>query len=251
MNTSSKMCAIMQPNYLPWLGYFNLIDQSDVFVFLDDVQLEKNDWQTRNRIKTFQGELYLSVSRKRNRGGTISLIKETEINDSINWRKKHLKSIETAYRKTEFFDEVFHFIEPLINSNLTILSDFNINIIKSISNMIGIKKEFVVSSELPDIDGKKDERVVKICKSIGCNTYLSPVGAAGYINREKIGGAFPDNNISLYYQNYSHPTYKQLYGAFTSHMSVIDLLFNEGFDESIKIIRKGRGIPIHYEGMKS
>jgi len=250
MNTSSKMCAIMQPDYLPWLGYFNLIDQSDVFVFLDDVQLEKNDWQIRNRIKTFHGELLLSVSRKRNKGQTLPLIKETEITDSPDWKKKHLKSIETAYKKAEFFDEVFHSIEPLINSNLTILSEFNINIIKSISDMIGIKKEFVISSELSNIDGKKDEKIVKICKSIGCSAYLSPVGAADYINRKKLGGVFPDNNISLHYQNYSHPTYKQLYGAFIPHMSIVDLLFNEGFGESLKIIRKGQGKPTYYNEMK-
>jgi hypothetical protein len=148
----------MQPDYLPWLGYFNLIDQSDIFVILDNVQLEKNDWQIRNRIKTFHGELMLSISRKRNKGQTLPLLKETEINDSTNWRKKHIKSIETAYTKAEFFNEVFEFIQPLINSDLTILSLFNINIIKSISERIGIKKEFIISSELQNISGKKDSR---------------------------------------------------------------------------------------------
>ena len=246
MNISNKICAIMQPTYLPWLGYFDLIDQVDNFVFLDDVQLEKNSWQLRNRIKTAQGELYLSVSRKKNKGEQLFLIKDTEVNDIPRWREKHIKSIDTAYKKTDFYQDVFPFVESLINNSMINLSKFNINIIQSIAERIGIKTKFFISSELDDIKGIKDRRVVSICKTIDCNAYLSTPGAAEYIDKRKIGGEFPKNNISLYYHNYQHPTYKQLYGDFLPYMSIIDLIFNEGFDKSLNIIKKGRGYPINY-----
>jgi len=247
MNMPNKTCAVMQPTYIPWIGYFDLIDQVDKFVFLDDVQLEKNSWQIRNRIKTAQGELFLSISRKRNKGDALSLIKDTELNDLSRWREKHIKTIQVAYQKTAFFEEVFPFIQTLISANTTNLSEFNINIIQSISDRIGIETEFFISSKLQGITGVKDERVVLICKALKCDTYISPIGALEYIDRENEGGEFSKNNIELFYQNYNHPIYKQLYGDFLQHMSIIDLLFNEGFSRSLEIIRKGHNQPIHYQ----
>ena len=236
----------MQPTYIPWLGYFDLIDQVDKFVFLDDVQVEKNSWQLRNRIKTAQGELYLSISRKKKKGEQLYLIKDTKVNDLSRWREKHIKSIETAYKKTDFFHDVFPFIESLINTKTINLSEFNMCIIRSIAERIGITKEFFISSTLSGIEGIKDQRVVIICKAIDCNAYLSPTGAAEYIDREKPAGEFLENNITLYYHNYQHPAYKQLYGDFLPYMSVVDLLFNEGFENSLTIIRKGHRPPLDY-----
>jgi len=237
---ANKLCAVMQPTYIPWLGYFDLIDQVDRFVFLDDVQVEKNSWQLRNRIKTAQGELYLSISRKKNKGEQLLLIKDTEVNDASRWREKHIKSLETAYRKTDFFEEVFPFVESLINTDTVNLSEFNVQIIQSIANRIGITTDFCISSKLTDIQGIKDQRVVLICKAMNCNAYLSPKGAAEYIDREKPGGEFPQHNISLHYHEFEHPKYKQLYGEFLPYMSIVDLLFNEGFDKSLEIVRSGR-----------
>jgi hypothetical protein len=243
-NLGKGSCAVMQPTFIPWIGYFDLIDQVDKFVFLDDVQVEKSSWQVRNRIKTPQGELFLTISRKKNKGQELSLIKDTKIDEGANWREKHIKTIEIAYKRAEFFDEVFPFINPLIMNDITNLSSFNINIIKSICKRIGIKKEFLLSSELQDISGIKDQRVVGICKSIGCHTYLSPSGAAGYINKDSAGGEFVKQGVTLFYHNYRPAVYKQLYGEFLPYMSIIDLLFNEGFEKSLEIIRKGRGNPI-------
>jgi hypothetical protein len=141
---------------------------------------------------------------------------------------------------------VFPFIESLINEKTINLSEFNINIIRSIADKIGITTDYHISSKLSDIQGIKDQRVVLICKAIGCNVYLSPKGAAEYIDREKPGGEFPENNISLFYQDYEHPVYTQLYGEFLPSMSIVDLLFNEGFEKSLGIIRNGRRPPIDY-----
>ena len=243
-------CAVMQPTYLPWLGYFDLIDSVDKFVFLDDVKLEKSSWHVRNRIKTAQEGLYLTVPVKMTKGRDKLLINETLIQDNVPWRKKHLRSIFYAYRKSAFFDEVYPVVESIINANIERLADFNIGAIKSISVAIGIQKEFIRSSTLKGVSGKKDARVVSICKNIDCSEYISPKGAADYIEKDRPGGQFPGNNIDLFYQNYEHPVYNQLYGEFLPYMSIVDLLFNHGFNKSLIIVRKGRRDAIPYRDFR-
>lgn len=238
--------AIMQPTYIPWLGYFDLMDSVDKFVFLDDVKLVKCSWHVRNRIKTSQGGLYLTVPIRRTKGRDKLILDKTIITNSGPWQKKHLKSMFFAYRKAEFFDEIYAFIEETINKDIILLSDFNINFIISLCRMVGIKKEFILSSNLENIFGEKDMRLISLCQSLGGSEYLSPQGSAAYINRESPGGEFPKSDVTLFYQNYQHPRYRQLYGDFISHMSIIDLLFNHGFDESLKILRSGRREPIDY-----
>jgi len=236
----------MQPTYIPWLGYFDLIDQVDKFVFLDDVKLEKCSWQVRNRIRSSRGELYLTIPIRRTVGRDKLIINEAVINEGLIWRKTHLKSIFFAYRKAAFFEEVYPFVETLINTKTENLADFNYNVIVLIAKRIGIDKKFIRSSELDNLCGKKDARVVSICKAIGCDEYLSPQGAAVYIERNSPGGEFVKNNMLLFYQNYSHPVYTQLYGEFLPYLSSIDLLFNCGFDGSLEIIRSGRRQAINY-----
>lgn len=237
------ICAIMQPTYLPWLGYFDLVDSAEKFVFLDNVQLEKSSWQLRNRIKTAQGELFLSISRKKTEEREIPLIKDAEIDLQGNWKKKHLASIEQAYRKALHFSEIFPFVKELLEPNEKKLGRFHIETIKAISKKIGIKTEFLVASELSGIEGGREERVISICKKIKCNEYLSPQGSADYIEKEKPGGNFQENGIELKYHNFAHPEYGQLYGKFLPCMSIIDLMFNEGAKKSLEIIRSGRKKP--------
>lgn len=236
-------CAIMQPTYIPWLGYFDLIDSVDKFVFLDDVKLEKSTWQVRNRIKTAQGELYLTIPIKNIKSRLELIINEVEINDKEPWRKKHLKSIFFAYKKAKYFEEVYPFLKKLIDNNIVFIKDFNINIIKKITYKIGIETKFEISSEL-GVDGKKDYRLVSICKKLGCDEYLSPQGSAAYLEKNVPCGAFNNSGISLYYHNYEHPNYNQLWGDFLPFMSIVDLLFNEGFKNSLDIIKKGHRDPI-------
>lgn len=233
-------CAIMQPTYIPWLGYFDLIDSVDKFVFLDDVKLEKCSWQVRNRIKTCRGELFLTIPVRRTKGRDKLMINEAIINDNEPWRKNHLKSIFYTYKKSAFFDEVYSLLEKLINSNIVMLKIFNISIINFICNRIGIYKEFILSSDLKNLSGEKDARLLSICKRLNCNKYISPFGSAVYIEKKLAGGAFSKSNVDLYYQSYQHPIYTQLYGDFISHMSAIDLFFNHGFKKSLEIIRSER-----------
>ncbi len=241
----------MQPTYNPWLGYFDLMDKVDIFVYLDNVQLAKRSWQVRNRIKTSQGELFLTIPIKKTKKREKTLIYEAVINDEENWRKKHLKALELNYRKAPYFDEVFPFVNKLIFNDINILGDFNINIIEAIKDKIGIKTKTLKTSQLKDLKGKKDELLVNICKKLNCDTYVSPQGSACYIEKGKPGGLFTENNIDLYYHNYKHPAYNQLYGDFLPYMGIFDLLFNEGFSNALDIIRKGRKKDIHYSEFRN
>ncbi len=230
----------MQPTYIPWLGYFDLIDQVDIFVFLDIVQLVRRSWQVRNRIKTKQGELYLTIPVKKTKSRNDTILYESFIDDDQPWRQKHLKSIITAYSKAHFFKEVYPVIEDIIQNDQIVLSKFTVKLIKTICQKMGIDKEFIETSNLQNIHGRKDTLLVNICKAENCDEYISPRGSAVYIERESPSGEFTENKIHLYYHDYEHPHYSQLHGEFIPHMSIIDLLFNHGFNESLQIIRKGR-----------
>lgn len=243
-------CAIMQPTYLPWMGYFDLIDQVDIFVFLDHVQLNKRSWQTRNKIKTTNGALLLTIPIKKGLSREKTTIHRALIFQNENWKERHLKSIKFNYRTAEFFDEIFPFIKSLLLSKDEHLGDFNINIIKSIANKLGINTKLVRSSEFKNIDGRKDELLVNICKKIKCKNYLSVLGSKNYINKDNLGGAFAKSCVNLYYNQYNHPKHKQLHGDFISHLCILDVLFNYGFNKSLKIINQGRGEKSYYKELK-
>ena len=232
----------MQPTYLPWMGYFDLIDQSDIFVFLDNVQFEKQSWQQRNKIKTRQGEIWLTVPVLQSLGQKIN---EVKINNNSNWKEKHWKSIKYNYNKAPYFKTYFKFFEETYNTDWQYLVDLNIHIIKWVCNQLNIKKDFIKSSDM-GIEGKKTDLLVNICKKLNADTYLSPLGSAVYIEKNNL---FEREGIKLEYQHFEHPIYKQLWEDFVPHISVIDLLFNEG-DKSLDIIRSGRRKPYTSEEVR-
>ncbi|MGC8768199.1 WbqC family protein [Calditerrivibrio sp.] len=239
------ICAIMQPTYNPWLGYFDLIDRVDCFVYLDNVQLVKRSWQVRNRIKSPNGELFLTIPIKHTAPRDDITINKALVNGD-GWRRDHLKAIEYNYKKSKFFDDIFPFVSSLIMNEIQILSEFNINFIEQIKNILGIETKTIKSSDLSNLNYKKDDLLAALCKEIGADTYISPQGSSVYIDRDTIGGAFTRENIKLYYHNYDHPKYNQLFGEFLPYMGVLDLLFNEGVRNSINIIRSGRRELIYY-----
>lgn len=234
------ICAIMQPTVWPWAGGFDLLDQVDVLVHYDDVQVVKRSWDVRNRIKTTDGELFLTVPVKKTGHRGDTRFTNALLDDSRPWRVQHLKSVASSYKKAPFFDEVFEFIEPLIMAEVSFLGDFNVSCISAVADKLGIRTHMVRASTLPAVNGRKDARLVAICRQLHADTYLSPLGAREYIEVETAGGAFHDSGVELCYQNYSPVPYRQLHGAFLSHMCILDLLFNEGFGNSLSIIRSGR-----------
>lgn len=234
------ICTIMQPTYLPWAGGFDLLDEVDVFAYFDDVQIVRRSWDVRNRIKSANGEVYLTIPIQKTRHRDRTFFNNAIIDDREQWRQDHLNAIAGSYRRALFFDEVFSFIEPLIKAELPVLADFNIHCITAIAHRLGIHTQFVRTSSLRNSSGTKDIRLVNICKELEAEAYLSPLGAHQYIEKDNPGGAFENSGVRLYYHNYSPVQYSQLHGEFMSHMCILDLLFNEGFSESLQTIRRGR-----------
>jgi len=213
--------TIHQPNFLPWIGYFYKILKCERFVFLDNVQYTKNSFINRNKIKTSQGELWLTVPVSFHFGQKIF---EVKIDNSFDWRKKHLKTLELNYRKAPFFDEIYSLIEEVYyKDGWESISDLNIELILKICNYLNIEREFIRSSDL-GVDGKATELLISIVKELNGKVYLSGFGGAKY-QEERL---FEEAGIKLVYYDFQHPIYNQLYGSFIPNLSIIDLLFNSG-----------------------
>ncbi len=217
--------AMHQPNYIPWLGYFYKMYKSDVFVLLDVVQFPRGQsFAARNRIKTAQGAVYLTVpvSIPKNRQGK-ALYTEVQFANQ-KWKKKHLKTIELSYKRAPYFEEVFPWLEAEILKAETLI-DLNIGLILKIKEFLQIKTRLVLLSEILKSFGQKTQLIIDICKALQCDTYLSGTGGGKEYNDETL---LNQHGISLIYSNFKHPTYQQLWGAFIPNLSIIDLLFNHG-----------------------
>ena len=225
----------MQPTYLPWLGYFDLIDQSDALIFLDNVQFEKQSWQQRNRIRTSKGLETLTIP-SLTKGKSHQLINEVRINYSSNFAKRHLRSLEMNYHRATYLENYFPEFQKIMTSGMTSLFELNISLIQWLSSVIGIQAHFMRSSKLEG-EGKRSSLLVDLCKKVGMKHYLSTNGAKDYLISEY--STFSDAGIDVWLHNYEHPEYRQVYSPFMPYASVIDLLFNEG-ERSLEIIRSGR-----------
>lgn len=230
--------AIHQPQYLPWLGYFDKIDSADFFVFLDNVQFKKNEWQNRNRIKSMQGWQWITVPVYYNFGQKIN---EIRIDNKVDWRRKHLQALISNYSKAPYFKEHREFLEETYSREWGFLTDINIWMIKNLALKIGIEKRFIIASELA-LSEDPTERLLDICRHLNADTYLSGKDGAKYMDIKR----FQESGVKIVFQDYQHPMYNQLYGTFEACMSAIDLMFNYG-PESIAILRKGRRwVPMNY-----
>lgn len=224
------LCAIHQPQYLPWLGYFEKIDQADVFVFLDDTQFKKNEWQNRNRIKGAQGPQWLTVPVRHEFGQEI---REVKPNEKVKWQRKHWQALRSNYGKAPYFGKYAERLEAAYEKEWSNLAEINAFFITELCGLLGIETKFVVSSTLGEGKGVATEALVNICNAVGADAYLSGAGGHDYVEQDR----FAETGIALSYQHYEHPTYPQLFGDFVSHPSVVDLLLNCGSD-SLSILRQ-------------
>jgi hypothetical protein len=230
-----KTCVIMQPSYLPWIGYFDLIQRSNVFVFLNDVQFSKQSWQVKNKINSQGKELVLTVPVKKTKLATN--IDQIIIDQSKPWKKKHLKSIYYSYVKSEFFKEIYPIIEQLFSNQTDSLAEFNMEIIKTISHKLFGQKEFIDSRDLGINSKEKLDRIVQICKTVNATEYLSPAGSMGYLEEMNYKERFSEASLDFAAQNYLPVSYQQISNSdFLPYLSIIDLLFNKGLNESQKTI---------------
>ena len=223
--------SIHQPQYLPWLGYFDKIDRADIFVFLDDVQFKKNEWQNRNKIKTARGWQWITVPVIHK---FPQEIRQVKINNTINWRKQHLASLMINYQKAAHLDDYIDFFKNLYSREWEYLSELNIYTIKNLLKILGIKTKLVKSSELK-LAGKSTEYLVNISKRLGASGYISGEGGRSYLELDK----FKHNTIEVFFQDFKCPRYRQLYcqsQRFLENLSIVDLLFNEG-KESLNILK--------------
>jgi len=238
--------GIMQPTFFPWMGYFDMIDKVDHFVFLDHVQLTKRSWQVRNRIKTPQGESFITISIAKTKSRDEQWIKDAVISYESKWHQKFLKTLEASYKKAAYFDEVYKWLEGIIFEETETLGELNIKIIKEICEKIGITTQLHKSSDISP-EGKKDDMLVELSKTVSCEQYLSAQGSAVYIEETTPGGAFTQNSIELFYHDYEHPTYEQGKKEFLPYMAIVDLLLHVGFNNALSVIREGRCDNIQFE----
>ncbi|OGS24820.1 MAG: hypothetical protein A2297_07425 [Elusimicrobia bacterium RIFOXYB2_FULL_48_7] len=222
--------SVHQPQYLPWIGYFHKIAKSDLFVYLDDVQYKKREFQNRNRIRTKTEWQWLTVpviTKER----FLQKISEVELDNTSRWQEKHWNSIKINYSHAPFFKDYREDFENIYSRKHDRLAGLNIEITAYLLKCFGISTPVKLESEF-GLPGASTERIVNICKKLGADTYFSGAGGKDYMDET----LFEKENIKLVYQDFKHPVYKQAYPGFEPYMSAIDLLFNCG-PESPKIIK--------------
>ena len=215
--------SISQPTFFPWIGYFNIIKNSDVFIFLDNVKFQKHSWQMRNRIKNISknsdSEVWMFVPTKGVKSDT--LIKDVIIDNSKNWKQKHIKTLKNNYSKS--FEQI-KFLTQIYDNEWNKLADFNIESITKCCQYLGIKTKLIKASDLL-VMGKKSELVLNISKELNADEYFAAAGSKDYL--EDYRDDFEDAGIKITYHNYAHPIYKQKGNRFLPNLSILDLILSE------------------------
>ena len=233
-----KKVAILQSNYIPWKGYFDLINFVDEFIFYDEMQYTKRDWRNRNKIKTPGGSIWLTIP-VYNKGNVQNFqkIKDTLISDS-SWANKHWENIIQNYNKAPFFNEYREIIKNLyFEKEEKYLCEVNYKFIRTINNILGIKTKLSFSTDYKLIDGKT-EKLIDLIKQTNGTEYISGPAAKNYIDET----LFANANIKLSWMDYSnYMEYNQIYPPFDHNVSIIDLIFNCGKD-SMKYMKSFKNI---------
>jgi hypothetical protein len=212
--------VILQSNYIPWRGYFDLIHDADLFVFDDDLQYTHHDWRNRNRIVTPAGSVWLTIPAGRDLGRRIC---DVEITDQ-SWKRKHKQLIQHNYARAPGFKQYRPLLDFLYDNDVTNLSAYNQRAIRHITDLLGLKTAFADTLPL-NVTGRKTERIVEIMHKVGGTTYLSGPRGSNYIDETRLAQA----GISLRYKQYpEYPVYPQSGPAFDPSVSILDLLFNVG-----------------------
>lgn len=219
----ARTCVVLQPGYLPWLGFFEQLWRADEFVLLDDVQYDKHGWRNRNRIKGPAGPLWLTVP-VRVTGCGQPPIRDVEIDATQRrWATRHLHALRANYAPCPFFGWLYPELEAVLTRPWTRLVDLDIALLHLLAGKLGLRPPAQRSSEL-GIGGERCTRLVRLCERLGCGRYYSGAAARDYLEPEVFAAA----GIAVEFQDYAHPHYPQRYGDFVSHLSVVDLLFNCG-----------------------
>ncbi|MDF2800623.1 MAG: hypothetical protein K0S61_526 [Anaerocolumna sp.] len=214
--------SIHQPDYIPYLGYFYKISKSDIFAFYDDAQFSNDNMHHQNKIKTSQGETKLKIPVEYHFKDPINVVRTK---DNLGWKEKQLKLIEINYGKSKYFKEIYPLFRDLLLCSYDSLSDMNITINKFMCYSFGFTTNFVKVSDF-SLGTKKEDKVLDICERLNATTYYSGMGASSYQSKEH----FEARGIDLAYTDYQSISYPQQWKDFVKDLSVLDFIFNCGFD---------------------
>lgn len=224
--------AIHQPNFLPWIGYFYKMLKCDRFILLDDVQFVRRSYTNRVNIRTPAGKQWITIPVKQ-KGRYLQLVKDVELETSLQWQKKVLGTLQSAYGRAPFFKTYFPALSAIVQENCSFLAEMNTRLIQWVAGILELSTPILKSSELPGVSGASTERLVNICRAVGADRYLSGFGGQKY--QEEV--IFNQHQVELVVYDFKHPVYPQLWGEFLSGMSALDLVFNCG-PESAIILRE-------------
>jgi len=218
--------AIIQPSYIPWRGYFHQIQKADVFMFYDDVQYDKHGWRNRNRVKTANGTIWLTIPVAA-KGNVVERtpIKEIRTVGRTGWSRKHWATLQQSYGRAPHFERYAPLLESFYARQDEFLAEFTIDLTLALSGELGIREtRFVRSSELPGIEGSGTDRLLRLLRAVGADHFISGPTARDYIDEAKVAAA----GVTLEYMVYDYPEYEQLHPPYDPHVSVLDLLFTKG-----------------------
>jgi hypothetical protein len=223
--------TIHQPQFMPWLGYLDKIDQADLFIVLDTVQFKKNEWQNRNRIRTANGWQWLTVPVLHRFGQRIH---EVSINQTANWRAQHLRALEMHYARAPYRERYLAELRGLYERRWEKLTDLNLSVIEWLLDSFGITTPVRRASEW---QAREDPtaRLIDLCRSACATEYLAGPGSDRYMDKPR----FEASGITLAMQAFQHPRYRQLYEPFEPNLSAIDVLLIQG-PEALATLRRSR-----------
>jgi hypothetical protein len=226
--------AILQPSYLPWLGHLEQFDYADLFIFLNDVQYTKNDWRNRNRIKGPQGPAWLTVPVRRL--GLHQAICDAQIDYTAPWADRHLRLLWQYYRQAPYYEAVVDLLRPRLLARPMLLQDLTIPLTLDLAAYLGCETETIRSTELGVDAVDPNDRLVALCRRVGATEFYEGAAGQSYLDVPRFEAA----GVRVVFQSYQHPTYRQSFPPFVSHLSVVDLLCHYG-PEALAVLRAGHG----------
>jgi hypothetical protein len=229
---SARTLVVLQPGYIPWLGFFDQMRRSSVFVYYDDVQFDKHGWRNRNRIKTPSGPLWLTVPVLHS-GRNQPRIMDTLLDARTPWARKHVKTLRQYYARAPFLGRYLPELEELLERPWTHIVALDIAVVDLMARWLSLAPSIHRSSEL-GIAGEKSERLLNLSRHYGADRYLSGDAAKDYLDV----ALFATHGVTVDWQQFAHPIYPQLHGEFVPFLSALDLIFNCG-DESASILERG------------
>jgi len=225
--------SIMQPAYLPWLGYFDRISKSNCHIVLDHVSMDKNSktkFTNRNKVRTAQGWSWLTVPVQAVTRSEDIPINELKISSDVSWESKHWRTLQANYSRSSFFPDYADFFEDFYKNQVSSLGSLLEHSTSYLLRSLRIETECLRSSDLSP-QSKKSDLILELCKKVGATCYLSGPFGRDYLNADE----FEDVGIELRFHDYVHPEYEQVYKGFEPYMSIVDLLFNHG-PKSLEIL---------------